>query len=126
VLRGLIALATMWCLGCSAFDPLLDHLAGVSAASGMVCESDGYGGPVTERVGGAAHAELPAVHVVPTTDAGSDGGYVCGCQSCHAASLAAYALSIEPLPAPSVPATEPIALLSVVREPLVPPPQPVL
>jgi hypothetical protein len=124
-LRALVALVTVWCLGCSAFEPLLDHLAGAPAGSEMICASDtGIG----ERVEGSLPSAVPDAGLqarLTSSDVPAEShAYECGCQSCHAVQLAFVAVA----PAtPALPARlqtlEPTTPPSVSREPLVPPPQ---
>lgn len=106
----LIGLITVWCLGCSGYEPLLSSLLGRSHAS-MTCGLE---------MRSAADASAP-ITVSAADDAGQ--GLDCGCQSCHAASpLVAIVDALDPgiattdVPFPDAPA-------SVVRTPLLPPPQ---
>lgn len=123
-LRTAIALVTIWCLGCSAYDPLLDSLFGSSAGSGMACASDaGARGTDAPAAKAGTGDSVPSVSAMATDGGHSGGGFACGCQSCHAASPAATAVAPAPLELPSAPAAEAATLVSAEREPLVPPPQ---
>ena len=134
-LRALVALVTVWCLGCSAFEPLLDHLAGVSAGVGMVCASDGGASErldvspsSAESSGGAAAAALSSPSVTsiaaPTDAPAGQHAYECGCLSCHAVQLALAGVApARPAHLERLQALEPGTPSSVSREPLVPPPQ---
>lgn len=123
ILRGLTALATVWCLGCSAFEPILAALHGGSAGSWMDCASDGS----PERAASARQAgeggytlavSNSAVDADPSTQ-----DFACQCQGCHAPSPTATEVAADRPAMPTVPSNSPATLLSVVREPLVPPPQ---
>ena len=120
--RALVGLITVWCLGCSGYEPLLGSLLGADATSGMVCASD--------MTMNGASAE-------PSTDAAKTGAgdraqvaaasdhrvFDCGCGSCHAASPAQWNVAVMgpalPLIVPALP-TQP---LDVPRVPLLPPPE---
>jgi hypothetical protein len=116
-LLGLTALATVWCLGCSAFDPLLAALFPGAGAT-MVCASEGSGSSTLTR---------------PVTDGGSgviaaashEGAAAtsCGCESCHAPVPTQLAAVVPALPLPHQPLGEPGVPPSIDRTPLVPPPQ---
>jgi hypothetical protein len=118
--RALTALITVWCLGCSGFEPIVDSLLGLGAAPGMVCASEM---DATGTMSAMDSAEVP-LHA--TVSAPSDGHrrFDCGCaQSCQSAS---------PTRASSLPHVDPALRVaaanlpqppSVVRVPLLPPPQ---
>src|SRR5947208_8516990 len=89
VLRALIGLVTVWCLGCSAFDPMLGLLLPSANAAGMDC---GSAADTNLRTGGGNEraARVPvdesSVDRTPTIaqrDASSAARcFDCGCQSC--------------------------------------------
>jgi len=112
--RALTALATVWCLGCSAFDPMLDALVGSRGMAGMDCARE-MGSPLTSDRGVAA--------VAPSPDGSGHIGYTCDCGGCFSASphSAVLAMSTHTIPSP-----EPqvfARLLSVTRAPVAPPPE---
>ena len=123
VLHALTALVTVWCLGCAAFDPLLDGLLGSRVGTGMLCASDSLRDVPTAatldlaREDGAQAVAAPAEGSVPRA------GVVCGCQSCYATAPVLLAVAPDPLLPPSAPLFEPSLPTSIEREPLVPPPQ---
>src|SRR5690242_15937945 len=87
LLRLLTAFVTVWCLGCSAFDPIVERLSGVASASGMSC--------------GDEMTPAPAPHGTRSVAASADGahraaGYDCGCQSCHAVAVLRVAVDAPP------------------------------
>src|SRR5688572_23318520 len=97
LLRASTAAITVWCLGCSAFDPLLSQLAGRSAGA-MICADD-------EPAGGAATAlaeQDPGGARVRATadDDGQSGDALCDCQSCTAPSPAPLLAVIPGSPLP--------------------------
>jgi hypothetical protein len=116
-LLGLTAFATVWCLGCSAFDPLIAALFPGAGAT-MVCASEGPASSamVQPDASGASAVVSPASH-----DGG--GAASCGCESCHAPSPTQFA-AVAPAPVlPHQPLGDPGIPPSVDRTPLVPPPQ---
>jgi hypothetical protein len=123
-LRALTALVTVWCLGCSSFEPLLASLLGEEGVGGMACASESaIRGPRPGRSAGAANDGRLAVNAVAALDTEAHRDFNCGCQSCIAMSLPALLVDAGPSVVPSVPASEPLTLVSIEREPLVPPPQ---
>jgi hypothetical protein len=128
VIRTFTALITVWCLGCSSFDPLFDSLGLATATLGMECgsgEAMNVRGTDTEAVSSPAAVRSAAgsERVVQAPGSENAPGYDCGCQSCHAPTPTQFAFVGAPSPAPDAPVSTPVALSSVVREPLVPPPQ---
>ena len=119
-LRAFTALVTVWCLGCSAFEPLLAGLTGESGGFGMSCASEpgreGLSTVVTAGGGGAMTVDAPSTENSPDD-------CLCQCQGCHAPSPNAIEVILERLAPPSLPSAGPDAFLSVARQPLVPPPQ---
>jgi hypothetical protein len=116
-LLGLTALATVWCLGCSAFDPLLAVLF-PAAGPTMVCASEGSASnTMTQPVAdGGSAVVAPASH-----DGG--GAASCGCESCHAPVPTQLAVVVPTPSLPHHPMGEPGIPPSIDRTPLVPPPQ---
>ena len=124
-LRALTALITVWCLGCSSFEPLLAGLLG-SAGPGMVCASEG-GSESAKSPGTDVAGDRGSAASIGTSEEGASlRGFACDCQGCYAPSPVLPTVALDPLPAPSQPLTEPATPSSVEREPLVPPPQPAL
>jgi hypothetical protein len=108
--RALTAVLTVWCLGCSAYDPLIDALTG-AGRSPMSCGSE-MGAPAA--TGTAA---------IAASAAASTQGFNCGCVSCTGASpqTLAFALTESASPTAELPA---IALwTSITRAPVAPPPE---
>ena len=70
--RTLTALLTVWCLGCSGFDPLLGAIMG--RTSGMTCQSD-------TRMDRQPESAAPSVSAASVTASSST--FDCGCGSCH-------------------------------------------
>ena len=123
VSRLIVCLVTVWCLGCSGYEPLLNGLLGFATGSAMNCASDMGSGAAN---GFAAHAT--ADHVAPeqptAAATGEHRGFACDCGgSCHAPSPIRNSIALPhafiaaiALPLPSKPA-------SVSRAPLLPPPE---
>ena len=114
--RALTALLTVWCLGCSAFDPIIAHLAGIDA--GMICGADDIGTGSVVSTG----ADGETATVVPV-DGHGESQVVCDCQSCAAPAPALVADAADPSPAPGTDAADRVTPPGLDREPLVPPPQ---
>jgi hypothetical protein len=117
VLRSLTALATVWCLGCNAFDPLISSLFPAAAGSMMVCASEAAAASAALHEGDGQAASVSEI-----TDQG-DRGTSCDCGSCYAPAPAAFASAQPPIAVPQQPALEPGLAPSFERTPLVPPPQ---
>jgi hypothetical protein len=113
-LRAATAVVTLWCLGCSGFEPLLDAALGAESTV-MSCGADA--GAMAASTDGASH------HATVSAAADSHHGFDCGCGSCHSASPSTFALSSAQHLAPTTAFARIIALVSVVRTPLLPPPQ---
>lgn len=116
--RALTALITVWCIGCSGFEPLLSSALGNDGA-GMSCASDG--GAMTS--GTAMQFESGATRSRSITTAGEHSQrFDCGCGSCHAVSPVLYnvATVIPRLPEAAHPALP--SLVSAEPSALRPPP----
>ena len=111
--RALVALITVWCLGCSGYEPLLDSLLG-NADGGMSC---------AEMVQSADQSESAMSSQVAAVTAQHD-SFDCGCgQSCHASSpLIGAPRTIRDV-VPMVASLEVSTPPSVTRAPLLPPPE---
>lgn len=120
LLRAGTAAITVWCLGCSAFDPLLSRLGGESTRA-MICAGDDQAG-ASGAVSTDSASDVERVRATPE-DEGRPEGALCDCQSCTAPSPAPL-LAVDPestLPRlDAVPSATPS---SRDTEPLVPPPQ---
>jgi hypothetical protein len=108
----------VWCLGCSAYEPLLGALLGLTP-NVIVCADE----PMPDS--GSAVTTSEETGVVGTTlqEPDSDRELVCGCPSCIAPHRAFGTGDVA-----SVTAHAPIGLApklptSIATEPLVPPPQ---
>jgi hypothetical protein len=117
--RALTALITVWCLGCTGYEPLLSTLLGESAGGMMACGSV-MGTAAADAVSPAGHGTNQAA----VSDAAqSNHSFDCGCGSCHAAA--------PTQPIGRAPSSLPLALAqhepsepaSLSRAPLLPPPQ---
>lgn len=124
-LRGLVVLVTVWCTGCSGYQPLLDAALGRNGV-GMDCASeDGAPSAQTRAPEPGVVAEQPhtaaAISALPMSP--SEKGFSCGCSSCHAVTLASW--SYTPLAAPAISLADApeLPLVSVGRVPLLPPPE---
>lgn len=114
LLRSLTALVTVWCLGCSAFDPLITSLI-PGGSRMMVCASEG---PETVQSVTQHHASISA-----PADRDAGDGATCGCGSCNAPAPTGFVVAAPPRPVPHQAIADPLTPPSVARTPLVPPPQ---
>ena len=117
----LTALLTVWCLGCSAYDPILAGSFGV----GMRCASEGEMASMQAGRAPAASSQGPAA-AAPSVSAAPQAatlGVDCGCGSCTATTLRGVAAAIDAPPMPMMPASLPASHSIVAPEPLIPPPQ---
>lgn len=109
------ALSAVWCLGCCAFDPIVDAMFGANAAV-VSCES-------AMRQSGAdgtgSHSAALALDESGTRD-----GVVCGCTSCVSVTPSPLARIAQRLPTPAAEPLVLVAPLSVARTPIAPPPEP--
>ncbi|MGQ0649237.1 MAG: hypothetical protein ACT4P7_16925, partial [Gemmatimonadaceae bacterium] len=98
VTHALTALITVWCLGCTAFEPVIEAFGGDRAGVGMVCASEisAAAGCVATRDGGS----VPATVSVSNDEGGR--GFACGCQGCFAPAAVAGALAAVPPLLPAV------------------------
>ena len=109
--RALVALVTVWCLGCSGYEPLLDSLLG-NADGGMSC---------AEMV---QSAEQSASSRAVSTVAAQHDSFDCGCgQGCHASSPVTGSPRTIRDVVPTVASLEVSTPPSVTRAPLLPPPE---
>ena len=128
VLRALTGLVTVWCLGCSAYDPMVGFLFAGSSASVMNCVEDATprGGPGTSTLAASPEHASPTPTIADAGASGVSRSFDCGCQSCTAPSVSSYVAQTMAAPTPSTPSLAISDLRSIEREPLVPPPQSLL
>jgi len=119
---ALTALLTAWCLGCSAFEPLLYALNASSAARDMACPSDVPDRESSTGAGAAAGDDGMVQDAASLIDAEGQRSLVCGCEFCAAVSLRVFAFPFVSHPAPHVSDSDAPALVGIERTPLVPPP----
>jgi hypothetical protein len=110
VARVTFGFLAIWCLGCTSFDVLLDHLLASRDAHSCMTSPDSTRTPAS--VGSAVHAIADA----------STGAMGCGCSHCVAVQTAAEPIALPPHPLPHAIISEFRTPPSVDREPLVPPP----
>jgi hypothetical protein len=122
--RVSVALVTVWCLGCGAFEPLVASLTRATT-NGMNCGSEQTAGSPL-KVGSAKASEgigLSQVQTIVGVDRHEQGGYSCACESCYSVSPITISLELQPAAPPQAIPQRVAFLESVKREPLVPPPQ---
>ena len=123
--RAFVALVTVWCTGCMGFEPLMNAAMGLSGVR-MTCASDVS---VTETTTSASDdsvaptSELIHGSVSAPANEASRSGFSCGCSSCHAVTMSSWMFEgLAAVPADVVHGVV-VALHSVARSPLLPPPQ---
>lgn len=119
--RALIGLVTLWCLGCSSYEPLLGSLFGAGPNAMMICDSDMAAASTTP----AASAVADQGHANRVTAAPTDNrSFDCGCGgSCHAPSPNLATIVAAAAPVPAIEQLQPSEPASISRAPLLPPPQ---
>jgi len=118
-LRGITGLLMVWCLGCSAYDPLIAALVPASDGRVMVCAADER----AEIVSVVMPADGTERAIGAPSDHRGESDATCGCDSCHAPAVALHPVAMPPAALPHQPSSEPGIPPSVERTPLVPPPQ---
>ena len=123
--RAFVGLVTIWCLGCFAYEPIVDSLRGSGAVSAMDC-----GERRATEAGRVANGSVHTGIVETNVDAASvsatpsESGFDCGCGGlCHAVSIVYETLGIPTLTVPLVAQELPSEPVSITRSPLLPPPQ---
>ncbi|MGH7616962.1 MAG: hypothetical protein ACREPM_07020, partial [Gemmatimonadaceae bacterium] len=113
--RALVGLVTLWCLGCSSYEPILESLLGGTTM--MACDSE-VGASSASTAGAADHGQS---RIAASTDARN---FDCGCGgSCYAPSLAPATVSIPRASVAAVDQQQPSAPIALTRAPLLPPPE---
>ena len=102
---------------------------------GMVCDAEGMivapvGAGATTSTGAVSSTNVAgpdrpsgAISASPADGGATSHAAICGCESCHAPPSALSIVATVASPMPFVSALEPVEPLSIVRAPLVPPPQ---
>ena len=120
--RALTAVVTVWCLGCSGFEPLLDALLGEEAGSTMACAPSSD--PTDGTTSGAVSDLSTAEDAVVAAPAAAHRGFECGCgQSCQSTTLPGTYVAPPLAGVPHIAAADVTPPPSVVRTPLLPPPE---
>ena len=111
--RLLVCLVTVWCLGCSGYEPLLNGLLGFTTGSAMNCASD---------MGAGAADIAPEQPTAAAT--GEHRGFACDCGgSCHAPSPSRETIALPHAFIAEIAVLLPSKPASVSHAPLLPPPQ---
>jgi hypothetical protein len=122
IVRSLTALITVWCLGCSSYEPMLSAFLGSGAAATMACDGSGGMDDTSPVVLSAPADSTKGPQVSPPSE-GAQCMIACSCQSCQSASPNPLGVASIRLSPPSLPLSSFMSFASVVREPLVPPPE---
>src|SRR5678810_966230 len=94
--RAFTGLITVWCLGCSGYESLLNSLLG--HATGMMCGSEMAG----EMAIGQPDDDTSAATVASVAESSPRGGFDCGCGSCNAASPQIWNVHVATAAPPTV------------------------
>jgi hypothetical protein len=124
---ALTALVTVWCLGCSALDPLIEQMLG--HASIMTCASDMDAMRTSGAAPAASSVTVGQEHAAPAVSAAQlhgESGLSCGCGTCTAPSVSSVLATASLADAPNAHQWRAPELQAPERVPLVPPPQPAL
>jgi mono/diheme cytochrome c family protein len=119
IARAMLALVTVWCLGCSGYEPLLGQLIG---SSGMACASRESMTVMAGVSTSASDQTAPPRTTVSAVDE-ARAGFDCGCGSCHAPSPAVFAASPPHRAPPSITRVAAIQPPAPDRAILLPPPE---
>ena len=114
--RTLTALITVWCLGCSAYEPLLDSLLVSGAPTGMSCGSE-MGAKNDLASAGQSGASISS------SPAAAQAGYACDCGSCQSETPQSWTIATSTARIPSAIAAAVVELTSITRAPVAPPPE---
>ena len=109
--RAVVGVLSMWCLGCTSLDILIDRLVHGNVPMSECAKADDA--PAQSGTDGAPSVKTSA-------DDPMLGG--CGCDHCIAVQTPATTLAAVQHPTPETVEHKPGSALSVAREPLVPPP----
>jgi hypothetical protein len=119
--RAVTALVTVWCLGCSSFEPLLDSLLGAEGTGMMSCASEQMAQP---SAGEPTVASTGTPAGSPTLDLPPAGSrFSCACTSCQAPTPQAPIVAAVAEPMPGIEPSTLTTPLSVTRAPIAPPPE---
>jgi hypothetical protein len=129
-LCAVIAVMSVWNLGCIGFQPLVAGMLGTAASAGMDCDAEGM--LVAPSTPTRAHPSVntggvdrvSSVISAASTDHSAAGHSVsCDCASCHAPPSDLHAVALDGASFPLARALDPVTPPSASRAPLVPPPQ---
>lgn len=112
-MRGLIAVLTVWCIGCSSFESMLESwMSEDGSASASCMGGEGKSASDTKSANIAVKsAAVPGIQVG------------CGCADCIAAEPVVLSLIGAQQATPQAPVGPVPAFLGIAREPQVPPPR---
>ena len=113
--RALTAFLTVWCLGCAAFDPVIDSLLGQKTTTASC---------LSEMVESGQTAGSDGLTISPSVN-GADSELCCGCGcgSCHSVSPQATDVAAVVAATPRAISLVERRLASVTRAPVAPPPE---
>lgn len=121
-LRALTAFVTVWCLGCSMFEPILASVTESAAYSTMDCAGDRALRQATDN-SGSPQIDGTSVQPAPQRANASADSMNCGCQSCVAPTPVPALASFDLTESVQVSDQYHIRFISVGFKPLLPPPQ---
>jgi hypothetical protein len=117
----LTSLVTVWCLGCSAFEPLVDALLGRTGV--MTCAGQEMAGAAAANTADAGAADGLAIRHV-SAPVNQRQGFDCGCGgSCHAPRAGVSRTATGHTRPASIAVVDALQPPSADRVPLLPPPE---
>lgn len=116
-IRALTGFVTVWCLGCAAYDPLIDMILVGQVDGGMRCASE-----MTELAHSGTDRGTLAVFANPD-EPGGQADFECHCTSCHATAAQTYVFAAAELEPPTAVISSVTEMVSVTRAPIAPPPE---
>ncbi len=119
--RALVGLVTIWCLGCTGYESLLDAWLGDSSVALMSCDS-AMGVDIATSAG-AVEAPATKSGDAAVSELANHRGFACDCGSCHAPPMNPRAVLVPRLAPVAVVHFQPPEPASISRTPLLPPPE---
>ena len=121
--RALVGLVTVWCLGCTGYEPLMDSLLG-GAGVVMNCESVSGAAAAHDANASSAFETIRTAGQTAVSAPATHRGFECGCGgSCHATSPTLLTAAVMHSVVRAVAPWQPSEPASVPRVPLLPPPE---
>ena len=112
-MRGMLTALTIWCIGCSSFEPMIQSWLTHEPPAAPACMGDESDAPPANESASRAISFPLATGAEPG----------CGCTDCIAEEPVVIALASPPRVTPDAPLPALPSFIGIVREPQVPPPR---